>query len=135
MDDINGRLLKNAITATPDGGLEERIDRFLDLRIPLLEKLVAYRRSAAAMEPLPQSVHARRRAVRLQLRNEVAIMFAPELRAAGKGRGKLLLNAIAVTTESECWDNLRRNYGTSAANSRSTIRLMLTRMLGLSNRI
>lgn len=129
MEEIDRRLLSDLVSETPDGPLPARLDAFLRRRLPLLERLVAYRRSAATLEPQPASVRVRRRAVRRRLRDEVATVFAPEILAHPRPQRDQLTHALAVMLDSEAWDNLRRNFGMSTAGARATLRLAVVKML------
>lgn len=129
MEEINRRLLTDLVSETPAGVLPARLDAFLRRRLPLLEKLVAYRRSAATLEPQPAAVRLRRRAVRRRLRDEVATVFAPEILAHARTQREHLVHALAVMLDSEAWDNLRRNFGMSTAGARATLRLAVIKML------
>lgn len=129
MQEIDRRMLNDLVSETPKGALPARLDAFLARRLPLLERLVAYRRSAATLEPQSDKVRARRRAVRRRMRDEVGVVFAPEIAMRPGHEREALLHALAITLDSEAWDNLRRQFSMTRAKARSTLRLAVLALL------
>lgn len=129
MAEIDRRLLNDLVTETPAGTLAARLDPFLSRRLPLLERLVAYRRSAATLEPQSDKVRARRRAVRRRMRDEVGVVFAPEIAMRPRDEREALVHALAITLDSEAWDSLRRQFGMTRAKARSILRLAVLALL------
>lgn len=128
MDELEPRLTKGLITQTPSGTLRDRLDDFVKRRAVLLDTLVAYRRSAAALSPNP-TIATRRRRIRHRLKNEVAVVFAPEFACHMPPEQPLLLNAVSILCESESWDSMRRYYGLTSKGARAVIRLGVEKLL------
>ncbi|MGD9925265.1 MAG: TetR/AcrR family transcriptional regulator [Pseudorhodoplanes sp.] len=129
MDEIERRHMGVLAEQTPDRGFEARLKTFVNRRATLLDKLVLYRRSAAVVQSSADAVVRRRRHVRLRLREEVAVMFRPELQALGSRRAELALNAAAALCESEAWDTWRHTYGMSERDSKAALQLTLEALL------
>ena len=120
MDELEPRLTKGLVTQTPSGTLRVRLDDFVKRRAVLLDTLVAYRRSAAALSPNP-TIATRRRRIRHRLKNEVAVVFAPEFACHMPPEQPLLLDAVSILCESESWDSMRRYYGLTSKGARAVI--------------
>jgi AcrR family transcriptional regulator len=130
MDEIGRRHLGDVVTRTPPGSFEERLGRFVARRAALLDRLSAYRRSAAMLTSPSGDVLERRKSVRLLLRDEVQAIFAPELRALPRKEAALVLNALGVACESEAWDTLRHAYALDEAEARRVLAATMRRLLG-----
>lgn len=128
MDELEPRLTKELVTQTPSGTLRIRVDDFVKRRAVLLDTLVAYRRSAAALSPNP-TIGARRRRIRHRLKEEVAVVFAPEFACHAPRERRLLLDAVSVLCESESWDSMRRYYDRSGKGACDVLRLGIEKLL------
>lgn len=129
MDEIGKRLYRDLATRTPPGSLEQRVRTFLKSRSAILDKLVAYRRSAAAVPIDSPAARERRVAARQHLLREVAVIFAPELEGLDRRKREQLVRLIGLNCDSEAWDALRSTYGLSEAQARETMGLAIMRFL------
>lgn len=119
-------LWEPAVTAT--GPLDDRIDRFVDARVALVEAQggVAWvARVRATDQPL---IAAELTRVRTGLRDQVAAIFGPELDVLGDA-APAVLAAIDVLSSWEADDFLSRGHGTSRAEIAEILRVGLRRLL------
>lgn len=128
MDEISERL-GGLIRETPSAPFEKRVRDFVRARVARLDKLVAYRRSAAAVGNNSPRVMERRRLTRQRMLNEVMVVFAPELRAVGTKRASQLAMLVAINCESEAWETLRNTFQLSEAEASKLLELAITRLL------
>ena len=127
MDELDKRHLQKVATRTPDGLFGARFEEFIERRAALLERLITYSRSAAALSQ-SSAIVARRRKIRRRLRREIEVTFASELAILGKANGAAILNAAAALCESDAWNNLRRNYDLSITNAKTVLRVSLKKL-------
>lgn len=128
MDELAGRLgaLKRE---TPTGSFEKRVRDFVRTRVARLDKLVAYRRSAAAVSNISARVVERRRLTRQRMLDEIMVVFAPELRAAGTRRAAQLAMLIAINCESEAWETLRGVFQVNESEATKLLELAIIKLL------
>ncbi|HZM75695.1 MAG TPA: TetR family transcriptional regulator [Candidatus Limnocylindrales bacterium] len=117
--------------------LPERIEAFCRQRSRMLEIIAPAARAAHLWQPYSPQLK-RNRAMQIgRVRDEVAELFAPELRAAGAGRDRLL-NAILVATTFNAWQMARDELGLDAAAARDIMvhtvtGLLVTTLAGFSS--
>lgn len=126
MAELDSRTAPYIVDSAPSVSFEERLQAFIERRVALLELIGPFRRAAGALAASPE-IFDRRRRFRKRLRNEVATLFEPELKALKDPDGTL--NAIAVLAESESWYAWRRYFGLSAKAAKSVLRVSLERLL------
>lgn len=119
------------IPAIGEGPLEERIARFVDVRLRLYESVApsarAARRRADTSDILRQQVER----TRAELREQVERHFAPELAALDARRRRAVGAAVDGLCQFEGLDHYRIHRGASVAQTRTLLRdalvLLLTR--------
>lgn len=114
-----------ALDTSPDAPLSERIDRIVDARLRLYEKVapvarVALRRSADVPVFADQLTLRRR-----QLSRQCAELFAPELADAGQA----VADAVDALTQFEAVELLRVRRGLSRRRTRAALVAGLQRLL------
>lgn len=111
-----------------DAELDKRIAAIVRLRAKMWEEVGPVRRvalRAVASEPaLGASVEAAHRAGRQQL----AEVFSPELKRAGRTQS-LVLDQIDVVTSFTTWETLRHDLGASVERSRKVLTSLLSAVL------
>lgn len=110
------------------GSDHDRIEALVARRVELFEQIAPVRRASLLLAPdSPELTRGLAEISRL-LREQLALCFAPELAAAGRGRGDLLA-ALDVATGWETWDGLRRGQGLSVVAARRALRLLVVRLV------
>lgn len=108
--------------------LDRRIDAYCHQRARLLEQLGPAARSAALRAPFSPSLTNYRRTNALRLRDELATLFAGELRAAGDDADDLLA-AMTATSMWPTWEIWRTTLGLDAEGACRTLRRAITALL------
>ena len=122
MEELGRALLSDLYESTPTGPLKDRVRLFAKKRTDLLEKLAPHRRAAAVLAPvMTPHINRRRMQVRKKLRDEVAVVFAPELRLLASKASRLLLEALVCIYEGEVWEALRRGQKLSLPEAREVL--------------
>jgi hypothetical protein len=94
----------------------------------MLEIIAPAARAAQLMQPYSPQLK-RNRAMQIgRVRDEIARLFAPELRAAGAGRDRLL-RAVLVATTFNAWQMARDELGLDAAAAQEIMVSTLTGLL------
>jgi len=117
------------------GPLGERIERFVDHRIELYDKLAPTARAAlqaAAAAPVIAEVVRQRRS---QLTEQTRQQFAPEVDALPGAEGSDLLAAVDVLCQFEALEALRVERGLSPARTRQVLVRALQALLGAPRRV
>ena len=109
-----------------DQSLEDRIERLVERRSVFYEAITPVRR--AALLTVHESPTITRRLGRLSrlLRNQLAELFAPELRPADES----VLDAIDLCTSWEAWDRLRTRQRLSVRAARRVVATTIHLLLG-----
>ncbi len=111
-----------------DLSLPERIEAFCAQRTRMLEIIAPAARAAHLLQPYSPQLK-RNRAMQIgRVRDEIAELFAPELRAAGAGHDRLL-NAILVAATFNAWQMARDVMGLDAAAGRDIMVHTITGLL------
>lgn len=113
----------------PDLALRSRIERTVRERAKLFEAIGPVRRAAVTLASRSDAFVIAIEESDRMLRDWVTETFAPELRAAGRGRRELLA-AIDVAASWETWDRLRRASGLSGAAAARVVTRTLEALLG-----
>ena len=117
------------ISEIGQGTLEDRIDRFLDSRLALHETIGATARTARALAR-GQELHRRQLdRAHANFRRQVELQFAPELKAMGARRRKVVEPAVDVLCQFESLDLLRLHRGLTARETRRVLAEMLATLL------
>jgi AcrR family transcriptional regulator len=122
MEELGRDMLGGLHETTPAEPLEDRVRLFARKRAQLLERLVPHRRAAAVVAPLmTPRINRRRMQVRKKLRDEVAVVFAPELLKLEAKASRQLLEALVCIHESDIWESLRRGQQLPVAEARQIL--------------
>ena len=106
-------------------GLGERMERFLDERVELLEALTPHRRAANQLLPASPVLQRRRASVRRLYQGQVATWFEPELSGLPDELRPRWLDALSTLTDWEMWESLRTYPTRSIAEARGLLQLLL----------
>jgi TetR/AcrR family transcriptional regulator of autoinduction and epiphytic fitness len=112
--------------------LTRRVAAFCRQRAELLQLIAASARAAQMREPVSAQLRRNRVKHIERLRDEMEVLFAPELEMAGAGREQLLHALIAATTW-PAWSTLRDGLGlgvdeAAGAMTRTVTALLVTAM-------
>ena len=118
------RYAKLAPRVPADLPLRTRIERTAERRATLYEAIGNLRRNSTALALTHPALASALTAVRSGLGELLEDTFAPEIRAAGRGR-KELIAALGIAVCLRTWDRLRRVEGLSVASSRRVVSRML----------
>jgi TetR/AcrR family transcriptional regulator, regulator of autoinduction and epiphytic fitness len=122
MEELERDLLSDLYESTPAGPLQERVRLFARRRTELLEKLAPHRRAAAVLAPMmTPRINRRRMQVRKKFRDEVSVVFAPELSMLTPKASRQLLKTLVCIYESEVWESLRRGQKLSLPEARKVL--------------
>jgi len=111
-----------------DLALPQRIEAFCRQRTRMLEIIAPAARAAHLWQPYSPQLK-RNRAMQIgRVRDEIAELFAPELRAAGAGRDRLL-HAILVAATFSAWQMARDELGLGADAARDIMVHTITGLL------
>lgn len=106
------------ILAADNGSIDERIDRFVDARLQLHEKLsplaLLVRRHATRNAESAEFIDTVRRGLADQVRRH----FDVDMRDRGPARRDDIVTAINVVTSVESWQQFRHSHGRSVAQTR-----------------
>lgn len=119
-----------------DLSLPERIEAFCRQRARMLEIIAPAARAAHLWQPYSPQLKRNRAMQIARVRDEIAELFAPELRAAGAGQDRLL-SAILVATTFNAWQMASDELGLDAAAVRDIMvhtvtGLMVSTLAGFS---
>jgi AcrR family transcriptional regulator len=105
--------------------LAKRVDAFCRQRANMLQLIGPTARAAHMREPISPQLQRNRAKHIERLKDEVEVLFAAELEAAGTGRDQLL-HAILIATMWPAWAMLRDSLGLSVDKARA----VMTRTVG-----
>ncbi|WP_199906878.1 TetR/AcrR family transcriptional regulator [Aeromicrobium chenweiae] len=108
--------------------LDERVERYLDMRARRLEHLAPAARSAALGEPFSVALQESRRQHVDRVRDDLAHVFAAELTAEGPGRD-VLAAGLFVASSWPTWSSLRDDLGLDPDAARAVVRASLLSLL------
>jgi len=112
-----GRVAALVAPIDADLPLGERVRALVDQRARLFERVAPIRRVTLLAAPSSPALQAGLRRSSDELRDQLARVFAPELR----GRGRELLDALDAALSFDAWDHLRRTRGLTAAAVRRAV--------------
>jgi AcrR family transcriptional regulator len=110
---------------SPTLPLAKRVDAFCRQRANMLQLIGPTARAAHMREPISPQLQRNRAKHIERLQDEVEVLFAEELQAAGSGRDQLL-HAILIATMWPAWAMLRDSLGLSVDKARA----VMTRTVG-----
>ena len=102
--------------------LTERIDAICDQRAKVHEAIGPLRRAATVRASTSPAAAESRRYATESSRQQVARVFAPELKRLGPAARSRRVAAIDGVVSGECWDLWRTTHALSVAQSRTTMR-------------
>jgi len=111
------------------GPFEERVRRFVDLRMRLYEAAAPTARAAALRAPANPLLRDQMERVRATLRSQTEAMFAPELAAMPTARRRAMSATTDILLQFESVEHLRIRLGCSPAQTVDTLRRSLTTLL------
>jgi AcrR family transcriptional regulator len=110
----------------PDhGSLDERLDRLVDHRLALHDALFPLWRAARLRAHRVPRIRHQGAARARQLRDQTAVLLAPELAAADPTVRRRALHALEVALDLESVDRLRVDRAVSRAGARAALRLLV----------
>ncbi|HUF84997.1 MAG TPA: TetR family transcriptional regulator, partial [Acidimicrobiia bacterium] len=112
-----------------DGPLEERTTALVTRRAELFEAVAPVRRAALLEAHRSPTVRRNLAALSRRLRDQLEILFAPELR--GRTRAQLL-DALDLLTSWEAWERLRSQQGLDVTGARRVLSTTLLTLLTAS---
>jgi hypothetical protein len=121
---LNERLGHFLVMRPAVGGLESRIDTFIEARTRLSERMLPYLRSSHLLRWRSDFLQAQYVQDNRDLRNQL-IRFFPELKKAPAD----LLEAMDNATSLEAWDRLRDLQGLSRARAAAVQRRTIEALL------
>jgi TetR/AcrR family transcriptional regulator of autoinduction and epiphytic fitness len=116
------------LPVSPDLPLAQRLDRFVQQRVLLLEVVTPIRRAADVHGPFSREITARLRDGQAFLRSELERTFEPELRAAGQAREDVLDSLDSVLSWAT-WEGLRNGLGRDQESAERVVRRLAERAL------
>jgi AcrR family transcriptional regulator len=102
----------------PEGAMEDRVERQVRARSRLYERVAPLIRFQFRLMPRSAGARANRQTVNSYFRDQLATLFAEELREAPDGT----LDAIDAFTSWEMWERLRATQGLSAKRAEAIVR-------------
>jgi len=130
------RILENrdaAFEPVPaDLPLARRIEAYCRQRARMLEQIGPAARAAALKEPFSPTLQRYRRAHVDRVRDELKVLFAPELTAAGK-RGGEMLAALTGVSMFPTWGTWRDSMGLDPDSARAVLARAVTALLTAPN--
>lgn len=108
--------------------LPERVRRFCDQRARMLEIVAPAARAAQLREPFSAQLRRNRATQIARTRQEISMLFAAELDAAGPGRDRLL-SALLVGCTWSAWSMLRDELGLDARGAAEVMVRVVTALL------
>jgi AcrR family transcriptional regulator len=112
-----------------EGGLDSRIDVFVNYRANLYETIAPIRRAAMLQEPFSPIVAARLELARNLHRFDVERAFGPELARARKAGSERLGDTLAAFCTFQVWDEMRRFSGYSIEMATAELRRVVAALL------
>lgn len=106
----------------PGGPLAGRIDALVSRRAELYERIAPVRRSAERLRGRSEVIAGRLDASRRLLRDQLGILFEPELAERSADERNELLDAIEVATSWRTWNTLRVEQGCSRRRATAVVR-------------
>ncbi len=111
------------------GPCDERIERMITGRLRLYEAVAPMVRAAMVRIRSNPVIRERLAVARIQLRDQVAAMFAPELEALGPDEGRGALDAVDALLAFDALDLLRTGLGRSDAEATQALARALRALL------
>ncbi len=119
-----------AITPIPASlPLPERIDRFVSERARIYEAITPVRRAAVLSEPFSPIIHERLQETRELAANEVAAVFASELRRRSPSARRETQEALVASTSWAAWEELRAHQSQSKKQAVNVLRRTVAALL------
>jgi TetR/AcrR family transcriptional regulator, regulator of autoinduction and epiphytic fitness len=126
------RIAEFTVRHVPDGAsLDERLDLFVSMRVPLLETLAPYARSAQGHHDESGELRRQRTSLVQASKRELALAFGPEVGRRTPAERDQFLDALHALS---CWptwsamrDELELDLGAATAVLRLTMRALLRR--------
>ncbi|MGH9015153.1 MAG: TetR/AcrR family transcriptional regulator [Acidimicrobiia bacterium] len=112
-----------------EGPLAERLEAFVAQRCRLLEVNAPVRQAALLQEPFSPTLATVLQLGRKAARDQLELVFAPELGPERGAARQRLLAALDVVAGTATWDTLRQHNDLSAEAARRVVAEMLTRLL------
>lgn len=112
-----------------EGALDDRIERFVDMRLRLYEAVAPVARAARVAGSRNEVVGAQYERALRHLRDLVELQFAPELRTMRPAARRAVVDGIDSMLQLESYDYLVRTLGRDAAAVAATQREVLRRLL------
>jgi TetR/AcrR family transcriptional regulator, regulator of autoinduction and epiphytic fitness len=112
-----------------DAGLPERVAAFCAQRATMLEIIAPAARAAQLRLPYSAQLRRNRAVHTARGRDEIDIVFAPELRAAGPGREELV-RALLLNTTWPAWSMLRDDLGLNVSAATAVMSRAVAALLG-----
>ncbi|HEX6417111.1 MAG TPA: TetR/AcrR family transcriptional regulator [Acidimicrobiales bacterium] len=119
-----------AVELPASGPLADRVDRFVDARVRLLEGMGEVGRVARMLAPRQPLVLAELARIRGALRRQLAGVFAAELDALPPAERRAALAAADVVTSWEAFDLMRNDQGLPRDQAAGAMAAALRRLLG-----
>lgn len=104
----------------PGQPLTRRVDGYCRQRARLLQLIAPSARAASMREPVSPQLRRNRLKYVQRLRDEVEVLFAPELAAAG-GDGRQLTHAVVAASMWPAWSMLRDGLGLGVEDARAVM--------------
>jgi TetR/AcrR family transcriptional regulator, regulator of autoinduction and epiphytic fitness len=127
------RTLQLAAPISSGTPLSGRIEEFTSQRCHVLERVAPVRRAAVLQEPFSPALARVLDLARKGARDQVELVFAPELDRRGTTERRRLLHALDVAASTATWETLRRHTGLSVDAAHEVVVLMLTTLLEEGN--
>lgn len=124
-----GHVAALARPIAPERPLPARLGAFVRQRARLFETVAPVRRAAVLLEPFSSALATRLAETRARGREEVARVFARELRGRAPGARRELELALHAAASWPTWETLRAHEGLSPARARNVMRRTLAALL------
>ncbi|MFB9184815.1 TetR/AcrR family transcriptional regulator [Dactylosporangium sucinum] len=112
----------------PELPLPERITSYCEQRARLLELIAPAARAARIREPFSAQLRRNRAWYIATAREELETLFAPELAAAGEGRGRIM-DALTVAVTSSGWSMWRDELHLDVPGATAVLRHVVSALL------
>jgi AcrR family transcriptional regulator len=134
---VRAAIARNAETFAPlfevpdpgVGPLADRINRFVAVRMRLYEAAAPTARAAILRAPNNRLLREQMERLRVTLRRQIEVMFAPELAAMTAPERRATIAAADTLLQFESVEHLRVRLGSSPAQTADTLRRTLTALL------
>jgi TetR/AcrR family transcriptional regulator, regulator of autoinduction and epiphytic fitness len=111
--------------------LAERIERFCAQRARMLESIAGASRAAQIRLPFSRQLRDNRARHNARLREEIELLFEPEIATAGQG-ARRLVDALLMACTWPAWMGCRDDLGLSVAEAAAVLQLTVTAVLLVS---